>query len=110
MYPGMHDGLAAPAGSPPEVTIDGPIPSYRMKMVRAGLQDWTLFKLAEDEGLGDFARTQVARVYGQMGGCAWSGCPPPENGSYFWKADGPLMDEVRRMIAQAIIDGRAGGP
>ncbi|HEY3353672.1 MAG TPA: glycoside hydrolase domain-containing protein, partial [Polyangia bacterium] len=43
IYPGNHDGLAAPTGSPAGVSIDGPLPSYRLKMVRAGLQDWALF-------------------------------------------------------------------
>ncbi|MBN1771806.1 MAG: DUF4091 domain-containing protein [Deltaproteobacteria bacterium] len=107
LYPGHHDGLAAPAGSPPEVALDGPIPSYRLKMVRAGLQDWALFRLAEDRGLGELARTEVARVYGQLGGCEWSGCPPPENGSYFWNHDATRIDQVRRTLAEALV--AAGG-
>jgi hypothetical protein len=85
------------------VTIDGPIPSYRLKQVRAGLQDWALFQLAEDQGLGTEARTEVARVYGQLGGCEWQGCPEPENGSFFWLSDGALMDEVRRNVAALLI-------
>ena len=35
--PGNHDGTFAPAGSPANIAIDGPIPSLRLKMVRAGL-------------------------------------------------------------------------
>jgi hypothetical protein len=103
LYPGHHDGLLAPAGSPAEVTVDGPIPSYRLKQVRAGLQDWALFQLAESRGLGVEARAEVARVYGQLGGCTWQGCPEPENGSFFWQADGALMDEVRRNVAMLLI-------
>ncbi|MBN2054908.1 DUF4091 domain-containing protein, partial [bacterium] len=40
IYPGAHDGRLAPAGSPPAVVIDGPVPSYRLKMIRDALEDW----------------------------------------------------------------------
>ncbi|MEI7770554.1 MAG: glycoside hydrolase domain-containing protein [Chloroflexales bacterium] len=103
MYPGNHDGMLAPVGSPADVAIDGPIPSYRLKVVRDGLQDWALFKLAEQRGLAAYARAQVAQVYGQMGGCTWQGCPPPVNGHFFWRADGATMQQVRHDIAQAIM-------
>jgi len=103
-YPGNHDGLLAPAGSPAGVAIDGPIPSYRLKMVRAGLQDWALFILAEQHGLGSYARAQVSLVYGQLGGCEWQGCLPKLNGQFFWKTDEALMQQARHNIAQAIIN------
>lgn len=104
LYPGNHNGLAAPLGSPAEVAVDGPIPSYRLKMVRAGLQDWALFQMAERYGLGDFARQQVALAYKQLGGCGWEGCTIP---SFYWKAEAELMAQVRHAIAQAIIAQRA---
>ena len=47
IYPGNHDGLSAPLGSPADVALDGPVPSYRLKVIRLGLQDWALFSLAE---------------------------------------------------------------
>ncbi len=103
VYPGNHDGLRAGSGSPADVAIDGPIPSYRLKMVRAGLQDWALFALADQHGLGDYARTQVATVYGQLGGCEWDGCPPKVNGQFFWKTDDALMTQARHAIAVAIM-------
>jgi hypothetical protein len=102
IYPGNHDGLLAPAGSPSGVAIDGPIPSYRLKMVREGLQDWAFFKLAEQKGLGVYARSQISMVYGQMGGCEWSGCPAKLNGNFFWKTDETLMRTARHNIAAAI--------
>ncbi len=102
IYPGHHDGLLAPAGSPAGVAIDGPVPSYRLKTIRQGLQDWALFSLAESQGKGDLARAEVARVYGQMGGCGWQGCPAPVNGSFYWREDPALMDEVRHDIAAAL--------
>ena len=102
IYPGNHDGLDAPAGSPSWVTIDGPIPSYRLKMVRAGLQDWALFRYAEQQGQGDLVRTQVARAYGQFGGCDWNGCPALENGEFYWKSDPALIEDIRKTILEAL--------
>jgi hypothetical protein len=103
IYPGHHDGRDAPDGSPPDVEIDGPVPSYRLKVIRQGLQDWALFKLADQEGYTDYARSEVERVYGQFGGCDWSGCPPPVNGEFYWLTDADLMDEVRHNIAMVML-------
>jgi hypothetical protein len=103
IYPGNHDGVLAPIGSPAGVTIDGPIPSFRLKMIRAGLQDWAMFKLAESRGFTTYARNQVARMYGQLGRCTWSGCPAPVNGQFLWKSDAALLEDVRHNIAMAIL-------
>jgi len=102
IYPGNHDGLATPMGSPKDVAIDGPIPSYRLKMVRQGLQDWALFALAESKGLGAMVRTEVAKVYSQLGGCTYSGCPQPAGG-FFWKTDEAMMTQIRATVVQAIL-------
>ncbi len=102
LYPGNHAGTNAPLGSPTEVTIDGPIPSYRLKMVRAGLQDWALFKLADSKGLTSMVQTQVAQVYGQFGGCTYSGCPAAAAG-FFWHDDEAMMDTIRATVAAAIV-------
>ena len=104
IYPGNHDGLDAPHGSPAGVALDGPIPSYRLKMIRAGLQDWALFKLAEQSGLTNTARAQVALAYAQLGGCGWSGCQIP---AWYWKWDDVTLAAVRQTIAQAIINVQA---
>jgi hypothetical protein len=103
IYPGHHDGTLAPAGSPADITVDGPIPSYRLKVIRAGLQDWALFKLAESRGYTNYVRSEVARVYGQLGGCDWSGCPAPVNGQFYWLTDAALMDQVRHNVAMKIL-------
>jgi hypothetical protein len=105
IYPGHHDGTDAAQGwgSPADITIDGPVPSYRLKIIRAGLQDWALFKLAEQLGYGPSAREQVARVYGQLGRCEWSGCPPLVNGQFMWKNDAALIESVRHNIAMKIL-------
>ncbi|HEY3818164.1 MAG TPA: hypothetical protein VGL81_13385, partial [Polyangiaceae bacterium] len=44
------------------------VPSYRLKMIRQGLQDWALFRYADSQGLTSFVQQQVATVYTQLGG------------------------------------------
>lgn len=105
VYPGNHNGLQKPKGSPSDVNIDGPIPSYRLKIIRAGLQDWTLFRLAEQRGLKEYARQQVARAYSQLGACYWEGCDLV-NGKWMWKEDDGLMLEIRSNIAKAVAAAR----
>jgi hypothetical protein len=102
IYPGNHDGTSAPTGSPSNVAIDGPIPSYRLKMVRNGLQDWALFKLADQKGLTAMVQQELGAVYQQLGGCTYSGCPQPAAG-FFWKDDEAAMDGIRQAVAQAIV-------
>ncbi|MSP61251.1 MAG: DUF4091 domain-containing protein [Myxococcales bacterium] len=102
VYPGHHDGQSAPKGSPADVAIDGPVPSYRLKMLRSGLQDWALFRLAEQKGLGAMVRTQMAQIYSQLGGCGWNNCKPM-NGSFYWKSDHVAMEQIRKSVALAII-------
>ncbi len=104
IYPGNHNGLVEGAGSPPDVAMDGPIPSYRLKMVRMGLQDFALFKLAEQHDLGDFAREQLSTVYHWWGGCEWDGCAEPEDG-FYWRTDEDAMQSIRTAIAEAIVGG-----
>ncbi|MBN2191309.1 MAG: DUF4091 domain-containing protein [Polyangiaceae bacterium] len=104
VYPGNHNGLLAPAGSPTDVAVDGPIPSYRLKMVRMGLQDFALFALAEQQHLDDFAREQLHAVYHWWGGCEWDGCAAPED-DVFWTTDEAAMQSIRAAIAAAIIRG-----
>jgi len=103
IYPGHHDGMLAPVGSPAEIAMDGPVPSYRLKVIRQGLQDWSLFQLAESRGYAEDARAEVSRVYGQFGGCEWEGCPDPVNGEFFWLTDAALMDEVRHNVAMLLL-------
>ena len=66
--------MSMPANGVANVSIDGPIPSYRLQLIREGLQDWALFALATQRGLGAYAKSQVALAYGQLGACTWSGC------------------------------------
>lgn len=104
IYPGNHDGTSSPAGSPSNVAIDGPIPSYRLKMVRNGLQDWALFRLADEKGLTSLVKEQIGTVYHQLGGCTYDGCPKPAGG-FFWKDDEAAMDRIRETVAKAIVGG-----
>jgi hypothetical protein len=102
VYPGNHDGTLAPLGSPVDVAIDGPVPSYRLKMVRSGLQDWALFALAQQHGLGQMVRQSMATVYNQLGGCGWSGCSP-SGASFYWKTDDAMLSSIRTGVAQALM-------
>ncbi len=67
-YPGDHDGTDPPTGAPPGVAIDGPIESYRLKMVREGLEDWELLLLAADRLGRDAVLEPIAPVYTRLGG------------------------------------------
>lgn len=100
LYPGNHDGTLAPVGSPDGVAIDGPVPSYRLKVLRQGLQDWALFRLADQMGLTSLVQEQVATVYTQLGGC--TSCAPPASGSY-WKTDDAAMAAAREAVVKAMV-------
>jgi hypothetical protein len=67
LYPGDHDGTAGGAGSPPEISMDGPVITHRLMMIREGMEDWDYFLLAEDMGGKHFAREVVEGVYTQLG-------------------------------------------
>ncbi|HEY4119616.1 MAG TPA: hypothetical protein VGM56_17225, partial [Byssovorax sp.] len=99
LYPGNHDGALAPAGSPSDVAIDGPVPSYRLKMIRQGLEDWALFRYADSLGLTSFVQQQVAGVYSQFG--AVSAAPA---GMPYWTTDEAKMDAIRAAVVQKILD------
>ena len=101
LYPGDHDGPDGEAGSPPEVSMDGPALSYCMKMVRDGLEDWELFLLASELGARDYVRSQVARAYTQFGAHFVSGAYDPEAPP--WTVDDALLYEVRRNVAAKVL-------
>jgi len=95
IYPGDHDGSLPGAGSPPDVAIDGPVASYRLKQVRDGLEDWELFRLAAAAGGEAYVRAQVATVYrafGQPLDAHFDPADPP------WTLDYTRMLEVRRNV------------
>lgn len=103
LYPGHHNGWLAPAGSPSEVQIEGPVASLRLKMLRSGLQDWAMFQQAEKLGLGESVRSIISRVYTQMGTCSWDGCAPALTG-WFWNTTNfTALEEVRQMVADLIV-------
>jgi hypothetical protein len=96
IYPGDHDGSLPGAGSPPDVALDGPVASYRLKQVRDGFEDWELFRLAAAAGGEAYVRERVATVYrsfGQPLGAKFDPANPP------WTLDPAKMLEVRRDVA-----------
>ena len=83
--------------------MDGPIPSYRLKLVRWGLQDSALFRLAEQHDLGVFAREQVSAVYHWYEGCEWQGCAVPDD-DFFWRTDEEAMQAARQRQPMGSVD------
>jgi len=100
-YPGDHDGTAGGAGSPPEVAMDGPALSYRMKMIRDGLEDWELFRMTEEQGGGPWVRTQIARAYRRFGARFGPGYYDPEDPP--WTLDDQVLHDARRQIAAKLL-------
>jgi hypothetical protein len=101
IYPGDHDGTAGGLGSPEGVAIDGPVVSYRMKLLRDGLEDWELFLLAEDEGAGAFVQAQVARAYRQFGAHVETGDFDPANPP--WTFDPAVLDDARAQVVAKVL-------
>ncbi len=98
VYPGDHDGPAG-TGSPPWVSIGGPVVSYRLKQIRDGLEDWEMLILASSLGAEEYAREKVSTVYSAFGvpltdKIELSDVP-------FTLSDAELL-EVRRLVAMKV--------
>jgi len=97
IYPGNHDGTDGPtAGSPPEMDVDGPAVSYRLKQVRDGMEDWELFLVARELGAEAYVQAQVRRAVRAQGA--------PLNDDFDdanrpWDLDDSVVSDARRMIA-----------
>lgn len=105
-YPGNHDGTAMGKGSPSWLTVDGPIVSYRMKQIRDGLEDWEMFRLADQLGGDAYVRAQIARAYTRFGSFFVTNCN--DVGDYCpqqqpWTLDESLLAEVRHNVAAEIL-------
>jgi hypothetical protein len=86
LYPGDHDGTAAPAGSPLGISMDGPVPTIRLKATRDGLEDWEMFLLASRRVGREKVQAIVSRAYRGFGSFplppiydpfhpSWTSCP-----------------------------------
>ncbi len=126
LYPGNNDGTDSPAGSPPGVSLDGPIESYRLKMVRDGLEDWELFILASDLFGAERVKELLAPAYTRMGDHPGvlegaldglirvegmrMGLPFPAGGNVYdesfppWTLDDGVLYEVRDTIGTMVSD------
>jgi hypothetical protein len=107
IYPGDHDGKAGGKGSPPGVSIKGPVVSYRLKQIRDGLEDWELFRLAEGLGAGEFARREVGRAYRRFGTIFDENCAksPPYycSDNQPWTLDEAVLFSARERIARKVL-------
>ena len=77
--------------------MDGPIPSYRLKRIRQGLQDWALFRYADSLGLTTFVQQQVDTVYTQLG----SATNAPEGTC--WTSDESKLSTIRAAVVAKIL-------
>ena len=107
LYPGDHDGTAGGNGSPDDVAFDGPVPSYRLKQIRDGMEDWELFLLCTELGGGDYAREQVGRAYARFGDSFVEDCGDDPN-TYCpddqpWTLDETLLSQVRDNVAAKVM-------
>lgn len=110
-YPGDHNGSLAPKGSPADISIDGPIVSYRMKQIRDGFEDWELFRLAGELGGETYTREQVNRAYKRFGDMMVESCNADgtQDGNFYCRTDQPwtldenLLAEVRHNIAAKVL-------
>ena len=99
LFPGDHNGTAGGAGSPPEVAINGPVVSIRLKQIRDGLEDWEMLRLADSLGGSAFARSQVARVYTRFGARLDDNYTPAQRP---WETDDAVLLDARAQIARKI--------
>ncbi len=105
-YPGDHDGTAGGKGSPKEISIGGPVPSYRLKQIRDGLEDWEMFRMAAGLGAEDYVRKQVRRAYTRFGDFFLVSCSQ----KYFycpeeqpWTLDERVLLDARDLVARKVM-------
>jgi hypothetical protein len=108
LYPGDHNGTVvaedgSSVGSPAEVSIDGPVISHRLLMIREGMEDWEYLLLAQNLGGKAFARKVVEGVYTQFGVNADLYDYDPDNPP--WTYDEEDMYEARSQLARFIASG-----
>jgi len=107
LFPGDHDGTANGLGSPGWLSIDGPVVTFRLKQIRDGLEDWEMFRLAEDLGAEAFTRQQVERAYTRFGyppvvtSCESDLLYCPE-GPEPWTLDDAVLLDARAQVARKI--------
>jgi MYXO-CTERM domain-containing protein len=110
LYPGDHDGRRDGAGSPDWLSIDGPIPSFRLKQIRDGLEDWELFHMATELGAEDVVREQVRRAYTRFGTVGFIESCTSESPHVYcpddqpWTLDEETLQDARRQVASAIVE------
>jgi len=105
MYPGDHNGTAAPAGSPEGIAIDGPIPSLRLKATRDGLEDWEMFLIACTVAGKDAVRSAVSRAYTKPGSFPLSPVYNPTDPP--WTYSEEVVRQVREEVARLIEPPRS---
>lgn len=99
IYPGDHNGSRGSEIVAPWPGFDGPLPSYRLKQIRDGLEDWEMMLMADDLQGGDYVREQVRTVYNRFGDSLDYAFDPDDRP---WSMDDDELLVARRNIAAKV--------
>ncbi|HUT55661.1 MAG TPA: glycoside hydrolase domain-containing protein [bacterium] len=105
VYPGDHNGTAVGKGSPDWLSLDGPVISYRLMMIREGMEDWDYLLLCQDRGGKAFAKNLMQGMYTQFGMAVKDYDPDNQP----WTYDETQVYDARHALALFISGAFAGG-
>lgn len=100
IYPGKRPDACLPL--PP---VEGPLPGYRLKQIREGMEDWE-YLILHERLRGREATLALAReVYRSPGG-AYGQPVPPADLDKAWTQDENKIYEIRARLAAGILAGK----
>ena len=103
IYPGDLTLAGAPSWALVK-DLKGPVVSRRLKMLRQGLQEWELLKLAETKAGRATVQRIVDGVYTCMGRRTWA--PDAYDPARpMWSYDESTWDRARRQVIEAAVNG-----
>lgn len=102
VYYGARNGPRAPDRGTPNRPIAAALPSFRLKQIRDGLDDWDLFNLAERMAGRDAVGSIVRRAYRAPGGGYGEKVTDREL-EKSWTQDARTLEEARRAAAALVI-------
>jgi hypothetical protein len=105
IYYGARNGPRLTDNATPLRPIMGPLPGYRLKQIREGFEDWEYLLLCEKLKGRAFTADLVSQVYRSPGG-AYGEYKEPRELEGAWTQDPNRIYEVRRRVAEVLLDGR----
>jgi len=101
LYPGDFSLPGAPSWVVAK-DLNGPVVSRRLKMLREGLEEWELLKLAEAKAGRQAVETIVSRVYTCMGKRTWA--PDAyDPAKPMWSYDEAAWDDARQKVLEILL-------